>query len=84
MPNFKALAGPLVAQPHLSQPSNEFFTQSVQPYRNAWTHDTTMNIAALIDRYNFQVPSGRWQLFEFCDLEMYVPRCNLQSCATSY
>ncbi|KAK1067731.1 hypothetical protein LTR74_006205 [Friedmanniomyces endolithicus] len=28
------------------------------------------SIASLIDRFNFQVPFGRWQLFEFCDLDL--------------
>ncbi|KAK1815300.1 hypothetical protein LTR12_010269 [Friedmanniomyces endolithicus] len=28
------------------------------------------SIASLIDRFNFQVPFGRWQLFEFCDLDI--------------
>ncbi|KAK4902620.1 hypothetical protein LTR27_000558 [Elasticomyces elasticus] len=30
------------------------------------------SIASLVDRFNFQVPFGRWHLFEFCDLHLYA------------
>ena len=29
-------------------------------------------VTALVDAVNVKVPGGRWQLFEFCDLRMYV------------
>lgn len=29
-------------------------------------------VTALVDAFNVKVPGGRWQLFEFCDLRVYV------------
>ncbi len=29
-------------------------------------------IASWIDIFNFELPFGRWQLFEFCDLDVYA------------
>lgn len=32
-------------------------------------------VAQVIEAFNFILPGGRWHLFEFCDLALYV-RCN--------
>ena len=32
-------------------------------------------VANTIEAFNFILPGGRWHLFEFCDLTLYVPRC---------
>ncbi|TKA83430.1 hypothetical protein B0A55_00328 [Friedmanniomyces simplex] len=37
------------------------------------------SFASLVDRFNFQVPLGRWQLFEFCDLDI-VPEAIKHCC----
>ncbi|KAK5736935.1 hypothetical protein LTR17_007079 [Elasticomyces elasticus] len=37
------------------------------------------SIASLVDRFNFQVPFGRWHLFEFCDLHL-VPEAVKHCC----